>query len=74
MNSTMPDKSLPAILKKPHFWCFSTYFAEGFPFSVIRSVSTVFFRDRGVSLEAVGLTTFFGLPWILKFFWGPLVD
>ena len=34
----------------------------------------MFFRDRGVSLEAVGLTTFFGLPWILKFFWGPLVD
>jgi PAT family beta-lactamase induction signal transducer AmpG len=70
----MEEKQLPAILKKPHIWCFSTYFAEGFPFSVIRSVSTVFFRDRGVSLEAVGLTTFFGLPWILKFFWGPLVD
>ncbi|MCX6557384.1 MAG: MFS transporter, partial [Candidatus Aminicenantes bacterium] len=70
----MPEKPLPAVLKKPHVWCFSTYFAEGLPFSVIRSVSTVFFRDRGVSLEAVGLTTFFGLPWILKFFWGPLVD
>ncbi len=70
----MPEKQLPALLKKPHLWCFSTYFAEGFPFSIIRSVSTVFFRDRGVSLEAVGLTTFFGLPWILKFFWGPLVD
>jgi PAT family beta-lactamase induction signal transducer AmpG len=70
----MSDKQLPAILKKPQIWCFSTYFAEGFPFSIIRSVSTVFFRDRGVSLEAVGLTTLFGLPWILKFFWGPLVD
>ncbi|MCX6556897.1 MAG: MFS transporter, partial [Candidatus Aminicenantes bacterium] len=70
----MPDKPLPEILKKPHIWCFSTYFAEGFPFSIIRSVSTLFFRDMGVSLEGVGLTTFFGLPWILKFFWGPLVD
>jgi PAT family beta-lactamase induction signal transducer AmpG len=74
MNGTMPDKPLPEVLRKPHLWCFSTYFAEGFPFSIIRSVSTLFFRDRGVSLEAVGLTTFFGLPWILKFFWGPLVD
>jgi PAT family beta-lactamase induction signal transducer AmpG len=74
MDSNMSDKQLPAILKKPHVWCFSTYFAEGFPFSIIRSVSTLFFRDRGVSLEAVGLTTFFGVPWILKFFWGPLVD
>lgn len=70
----MPDKQLPEILKKPHIWCFSTYFAEGFPYSIIRSVSTLFFRDMGVSLEGVGLTTFFGLPWILKFFWGPLVD
>jgi PAT family beta-lactamase induction signal transducer AmpG len=70
----MPDKYLPAAMKKPHIWCFSIYFAEGFPYSIIRSVSTIFFRDRGVSLEAVGLTTFFGLPWILKFFWGPLVD
>lgn len=70
----MPDKPLPALLKKPQIWCFSTYFAEGFPFSIIRSVSTLFFRDMGVSLEGVGLTTFFGLPWILKFFWGPLVD
>lgn len=70
----MAEKPLPQFLKKPHLWCFSTYFAEGFPFSVIRSVSTVFFRDRGVSLEGVGLATLFGLPWILKFFWGPLVD
>ncbi len=70
----MPEKPLPEVLKKPHIWCFSTYFAEGFPYSIIRSVSTLFFRDRGVSLEAVGLTTFYGLPWILKFFWGPLVD
>jgi PAT family beta-lactamase induction signal transducer AmpG len=70
----MSDKQLPELLKKPHIWCFSTYFAEGFPFSIIRSVSTLFFRDMGVSLEGVGLTTFFGLPWILKFFWGPLVD
>jgi PAT family beta-lactamase induction signal transducer AmpG len=74
MNSNMSDKQLPELLKKPHVWCFSTYFAEGFPFSVIRSVSSLFFRDMGVSLEGVGLTTFFGLPWILKFFWGPLVD
>ncbi len=70
----MPEKPLPQVLSKPHLWCFSTYFAEGFPYSMIRSVSAVFFRDRGVSLEGVGLTTLFGLPWILKFFWGPLVD
>jgi MFS transporter, PAT family, beta-lactamase induction signal transducer AmpG len=70
----MTEHKPQSFLKNPHLWCFSTYFAEGFPFSIIRSVSTLFFRNMGVSLEAVGLTTFYGVPWILKFFWGPLVD
>jgi len=70
----MPENKPPAVLKNPHLWCFSIYFAEGFPYSIIRSVSALFFRHMHVSLEGVGLTTFFGLPWILKFFWGPLVD
>ena len=60
--------------KKPHVWCFTTYFAEGFPFSVIRMISSVFFRDMKVSLESIGLTSLFGLPWIIKFLWGPQVD
>ena len=62
------------LLKKTHLWCFTTYFAEGFPFSIIRSISVVFFRDRQVSLEGIGLTSLYGIPWILKFLWGPQVD
>lgn len=27
-----------------------------------------------VSLESIGLTSFFSLPWILKFLWAPLID
>ena len=60
--------------RKPYVWCFTTYFAEGFPYSIIRAVSSVFFRDMGVTLESIGLTSLYGLPWILKFFWGPQVD
>lgn len=41
---------------------------------MIRSVSNVFFRDMNVSLQSIGLASLFGLPWILKFLWGPLVD
>lgn len=59
---------------KAHIWAFTTYFTEGFPFSIIRTVSSVFFRDMKVSLEAIGLTPLYGLPWILKFLWGPQVD
>ncbi|MBW1721310.1 MAG: MFS transporter [Deltaproteobacteria bacterium] len=58
----------------PYVWAFTTYFAEGFPYTVIRIISSVFFRDMRVSLEAIGLTSLFGLPWVLKFLWGPQVD
>ncbi|MGD9161842.1 MAG: hypothetical protein PVG39_25755, partial [Desulfobacteraceae bacterium] len=61
-------------LKNPHIWCFTTYFAEGFPYILIRSISSMFFRIQGVSLEGIGLTSLFGLPWVLKFLWGPQVD
>jgi len=62
------------ILQTPHVWTFTTYFAEGFPYSIIRTISSVFFRDMKVSLEAIGLTSLFGLPWVLKFLWAPQID
>jgi len=59
---------------RDYVWAFSTYFTEGFPFTLIRTVSAVFFRDMKVSLEAIGLTSLYGLPWVLKFLWSPQVD
>jgi MFS transporter, PAT family, beta-lactamase induction signal transducer AmpG len=67
-------KHQPHGFSSPYVWAFTTYFTEGFPFIMIRTVSSVFFRDMKVSLESIGLTSLFGLPWILKFLWGPLVD
>jgi len=61
-------------LRAPHVWAFTTYFAEGLPYTLIRMVSSVFFRDMKVSLEAIGLTSLFGIPWVIKFLWGPLID
>ncbi|OGR03222.1 MAG: hypothetical protein A2511_06530 [Deltaproteobacteria bacterium RIFOXYD12_FULL_50_9] len=58
----------------PYIWSFTTYFSEGFPYSIIRTISSVFCRDRGASLEAIGLTSLFGLPWTLKFLWAPQLD
>jgi PAT family beta-lactamase induction signal transducer AmpG len=62
------------LFQSPHIWTFTTYFAEGLPYTVIRIISSVFFRDMKVSLESIGLTSLFGLPWVLKFLWGPQVD
>ncbi|MBU2538466.1 MAG: MFS transporter [Proteobacteria bacterium] len=73
MTTTPPKKSTPkpAI---PQVWAFTTYFCEGLPYSIIRTVSAVFFRDNGISLQGIGLTSLFGLPWALKFFWAPYLD
>ncbi|MDH5299516.1 MAG: hypothetical protein OEV91_10900 [Desulfobulbaceae bacterium] len=69
-----PPKNKGRLTANPYLWSFTTYFTEGFPYSIIRTISSVFFRDRGMSLEGIGLTSLFGLPWILKFLWGPHVD
>jgi len=74
MAQTRTSEGRLRVLQVPHLWAFTTYFAEGFPFTLIRTVSSVFFRDMKVSLEAIGLTSLFGLPWVLKFLWGPQID
>ncbi len=67
----MPEPSRP---RPWPWWVMTTYFAEGFPYSLVRQLSTVYFKDAGASLEAIGLTSLYGLPWTLKFLWAPLVD
>ncbi len=72
MTETLQNSNLEK--KRPAFWVFTTYFAEGFPYSLVRQISTVYFKDFGASLQAIGLTSLYGLPWVLKFLWAPLAD
>lgn len=58
----------------PAWWVSSTYFAEGFPYAVVNNVAEVLFKELGASLQAIGLTAIFHLPWNLKFLWAPLLD
>ncbi|MFV8751615.1 hypothetical protein ACNOYE_13810 [Nannocystaceae bacterium ST9] len=55
-------------------WVSTTYFAEGFPYSVVNSLAEILFKELGASLQVIGLTSLFHLPWNLKFLWGPFVD
>jgi PAT family beta-lactamase induction signal transducer AmpG len=55
-------------------WTTSTYFAEGLPYSLVHQISAQFFTAAGASLEAIGLTSLYGLAWNMKFLWSPLVD
>ncbi|HYA02657.1 MAG TPA: MFS transporter [Syntrophobacteria bacterium] len=50
------------------------YFAEGFPFGIIRAALPVYFRMHGVSLQALGLLDLLRAPWAAKFLWAPAVD
>lgn len=55
-------------------WVNSTYFAEGFPYWIVRSMTTIFFTDIGLREMYLGFLNFLGIPWNLKLFWAPLVD
>jgi PAT family beta-lactamase induction signal transducer AmpG len=67
----LPPRNRPA---NPKLWCFTTYFAEGLPFGIIRSMSSVFFTDIGVKNQYIGFLNFLGIPWNFKFLWAPLID
>jgi PAT family beta-lactamase induction signal transducer AmpG len=56
------------------WWIPTTYFAEGFPYGLVRLMSTAYFKDHGASLQAIGLTSLLGIPWTIKFLWAPFVD
>jgi MFS transporter, PAT family, beta-lactamase induction signal transducer AmpG len=60
--------------KNPSVWCFTTYFAEGLPFGIIRLMSSVFFTDIGMKERYIGFLNFLGIPWNLKFLWAPFID
>jgi PAT family beta-lactamase induction signal transducer AmpG len=55
-------------------WVATTYFAQGLPYSIVHQVAQVMLDAFGVSLQAQGLTSLYGLPWNFKFLWSPFVD
>jgi PAT family beta-lactamase induction signal transducer AmpG len=58
----------------PGLWTVTTYFGQGFPYSIVINLANLYFVAQKASLEAVGLTSLFHLPWNLKAFVGPFVD
>lgn len=82
MSSSPPPSAAPASpgsrrarwWKGPWGWVTTTYFAEGFPYTIVNSAADALFTVMGMSLSTLGLTTLLHLPWNLKFLWGPFVD
>ncbi|AFY31899.1 MFS transporter [Calothrix sp. PCC 7507] len=61
----------------PSPWTFipTLYFAEGIPNVLIGTVSVIFYKKLGIDNDQItAWTSFLYLPWVIKMFWGPLVD
>ncbi|WP_246325170.1 MFS transporter [Dissulfurirhabdus thermomarina] len=56
------------------FWVGVLYFAQGLPFGLFYDTFPVYFRQRGVDLQEIGVLSLLGLAWTLKFLWAPAVD
>lgn len=70
-ESLSSDKSFK---RNTGLWISVLYFSEGFPYTLVNTMSIVFLKGLGTSNEIIGLTSFFFLPWVVKGFWSPLVD
>jgi MFS family permease len=52
----------------------SLYIAQSIPMSFFSTVVPVIMRQEEYSLASIGLLQLVKIPWIIKFFWAPLVD
>jgi PAT family beta-lactamase induction signal transducer AmpG len=50
------------------------YVIEGFPMAIFRDVWSVYLRESGVSLAAIGAISGLYVAWSAKVLWSPLVD
>ncbi len=61
--------------RNPWAWIPTLYFAQGIPFIFINMVTMVLFTQLGMSETSAALYTgWLYLPWVIKPFWGPIVD
>ena len=58
-------------------WLFvpTLYFGEGLPYILINTVSVILYKKMGMDNASIAFwTSWLYLPWVVKMFWGPLVD
>ncbi len=61
--------------RSPWVWIPSLYFAQGIPYVVVMTLSTVLYKNLGISNTDIALyTSWLYLPWVIKPLWSPLVD
>jgi PAT family beta-lactamase induction signal transducer AmpG len=58
-------------------WLFvpTLYFAQGIPYFIVNQISVILFKDFKIDNASITFwTSWLYLPWVIKMFWGPLVD
>lgn len=69
--SSSPSQDRPS----PAFWVPTLYFAEGLPFVLIATVSTLMYKSMGISDAQIAFfTTIVMWPWTFKPLWGPFLE
>lgn len=59
----------------PWAWVPSLYFAQGLPYVIVITVSTIIYKNLGLSNSDITFYTgWLYLPWVIKPFWGPIID
>ncbi|MFM8334441.1 MAG: MFS transporter, partial [Opitutaceae bacterium] len=70
----MSNPAAPASAR-PWAWIPTLYFAQGIPYVVVMTLSTVVYKNLGISNTDIALyTSWLYLPWVIKPLWSPLVD
>ena len=65
----------PAASRNPWVFIPTLYFAEGLPYIIINTVSVILYKKMGIDNASIAFwTSWLYLPWVVKMFWGPLVD
>lgn len=58
-------------------WLFvpTLYFAQGIPYFLVNQISVILYKDFKIDNATIAFwTSWLYLPWVIKMFWGPLVD
>lgn len=71
----MPSPAPQPPARNPWSWIPTLYFAEGVPYVVVMTLSTVLYKNLGLSNTDIALyTSWLYLPWVIKPLWSPVVD
>jgi len=75
MASPRKSPPLSQILRDPRLaLMLALGFSSGLPFLLIFSTQSVWLREAGVGLDAVGLMSYAALAYTFKFAWAPVID